>query len=128
METPPDTDAHLAGAIKRFLWRVLAVGHNRAELLMVEIQEEQIRAQVTMFLAAGVAVFGLLATMTVTAVIACAFASHLLLTLGILAAFYCIGTFIFYVRLMRMLRRSDRFTATREQFEKDRECLEKRAT
>lgn len=128
METPPDTDAHLAGAIKRFLWRLIAVGQNRAELLMVEIQEEQVRAQVIMFLAAGVSVFGLLATMTVTAVIACAFASHLLLALGILAAFYCIGALIFYAKLMRLLRRTDRFTATREQFEKDRECLEKRAT
>ena len=128
METPPDTDAHLAGAIKRLLWRVITVSHNRAELLMVEMQEEQARAQEVMFLAAGAAVFGMLATVTVTAVIACAFASHLLLALGILAAFYCIGALVFYVKLTRMLHRWERFTATREQFERDSECLEKRAT
>ena len=128
METPPDTHAHLAGAIKRLLSRVIAAGTNRAELLMVEMQEEQARAQEVMFLAAGVAVFGVLATMTVTAVIACAFASHLLLALGVLAVFYCIGAVIFYVKLSQMLRHWDKFTATREQFEKDRECLEKRAT
>ena len=128
METPPDTDAHLAGAMKRLLWRAIAVGHNRAELLMIEMQEERARAQTIMLLAAGASVFGMLAIVTVTALIACAFVSHLLLALGILTAFYCIGALFFGVRIMRLLRRADRFTATREQFERDRECLEKKVT
>jgi uncharacterized membrane protein YqjE len=126
MDTPPETDAHLAGAVKRILWRLMAVSHNRAELLMVEMHEERTRGQMIIFLGAGVAVFGILAILTVTAVIACAFARHLLLALGVLAAFYCIGAFFFYVKLARMLRRWEPFTSTRDQIDRDRECLEKR--
>jgi len=126
MDTPPETDGHLTGAVKRVLWRLIAIGHNRVELLMVEMQEERARAQAIIFLSAGVAVFGMLATLTVTAVIACACASHLLLTLGILAAFYCIGALFFYVKLSRMLQHWDTFTRSREQFDRDRECLGKR--
>ncbi|HEV2456523.1 MAG TPA: phage holin family protein [Verrucomicrobiae bacterium] len=127
METPPDTDENLAGAVKRVLWRLMAVGRNRAELLMVEFQEERARALVVVFLGAGVAVFGTLALFTVTAVIACAFPSHLLLTLGVLAAGYGLGALLFYLKLLRMLSHWETFTGTREQFERDRECLEKKA-
>jgi uncharacterized membrane protein YqjE len=125
MDTPPETDAHLAGALKRILWRLMAVGHNRAELLLVEAQEERARAQMAIFLGAGMALFVALATLMVTAVIVCIFAAHLLLAMGVLAVFYCLGAVFFYVRLSRMLRRWETFTETREQFEKDRECLEK---
>jgi uncharacterized membrane protein YqjE len=125
MDTPPDTDAHLAGALKRMLWRLMAVGHNRAELLVVEALEERARAQMAIFLGAGLALFVALATLLVTAVIVCIFVAHLLLALGVLAAFYCIGAVFFYVKLSRMLRRWETFTETREQFERDRECLEK---
>lgn len=125
MDTTHDTDANLAGAVKKVLWRLMAVGQNRAELLMVEMQEERARAQVVIFLGLGIAVFGLLATLTVTAVIACAFASHLLLALGVLAGVYGIATVLFYLKLSRMLSRWEGFTGTREQFEKDGECLKK---
>jgi len=128
MDTPPETDAHLAGAVKRVLWRLMAIGHNRVELLMAEMQEERARAQLIVFMSAGVAVFGMLAVLMVTAVIACAFASHLLLTLGVLAAFYCLGALFFYVKLSRILKRWESFTDSREQFERDRECLGKRVT
>jgi len=128
METPPETDAHLAGAIRRLLWQVIAIGHNRAELLIVEMQEERARAQEMVFLAAGISVFGVLAILSLTAVVACACVSHLLLALGLLTAFYCLGALFFYLKLVRMLRHWDAFTATRAQIEKDRECLEKRAT
>ncbi|HEY1790285.1 MAG TPA: phage holin family protein [Verrucomicrobiae bacterium] len=126
MDLPPETDAHLAGAIKKILWRLMAVGHNRAELLMVEMHEERVRAQMVIFAGGAMAIFAALAILTVTALIACAFASHLLLTLGVLAAFYCIGAVFFYVMLSRMLRQWETFTGTREQFERDRECLEKK--
>jgi uncharacterized membrane protein YqjE len=126
METPPETDAHLAGAVKRILWRLMAIGQNRAELLMVEVHEERARAQMVIFLGIGMAIFAALAILTITAVIACTFADHLLLVLGILAAFYCIGSAFFYVKLSRMLRHWETFTGTREQFERDRECLEKK--
>ena len=128
METPPDTDAHLAGAIKKILWRLVAVGHNRAELFMVEMQEERARAQTIVFLAVGISVFGVLTVLTLTAVVACACASHLLLALGLLTGFYFLGALFFYVKLMRVLRRWEAFNASRDQIEKDREWLQKIAT
>lgn len=128
MESPPDTNEHLAGAIKRLLWRVMAVGQNRAELLMVEMQEERARAQVIVFLAAGIAVFGILACFTLTALIVCACVSHLLLALGLIAGFYGLCAFVLYLKLSNMLRHWETLSSTREQFEKDRECLEKATT
>jgi uncharacterized membrane protein YqjE len=126
MDTAPETDANLAGAVKKVLWRLMAVGQNRAELLMVEMQEERARALMMIFLGGSVAAFGLLATLTLTALIVCAFANHLLLVLGLLTAFYGIGAVFFYVKLSRMLSRWETFTVTREQFERDRECLVKK--
>jgi uncharacterized membrane protein YqjE len=126
METSPETDAHLSGAVKRILWRLMAIGHNRAELLMAEVHEERVRAQMVILFGVGMAVLAALAILTVTALIACAFADHLLLALGVLAAFYFIGAVFFYVKLSRMLRNWETFTGTREQFERDRECLEKK--
>jgi len=104
----------------------MAMGHNRAELLMVEVREERARAQMIIFVGGAMALFAALAILTVTALIACAFADHLLLALGVLAAFYCISALVLYVKLSQLLRHWETFTGTREQFERDRECLEKK--
>ena len=128
MDTPHETDANLAGAVKRVLWRLMAVGQNRVELLMVEMQEERACAQAAIFLGVGVTAFGMLATLTLTALIICAFANRLLLVLGVLTAFYAIAALCFYVKLSRMLSRWEALTGTREQFERDRECLERKHT
>lgn len=105
----------------------MAIGQNRAELLMVEMQEERARALVVVLLGACVAAFGMLAALTLTALIVCAFASHLLLVLGVLTVVYGIGAALFCVKLSQILSHWDGFTATREQFERDREFLEKKA-
>ncbi|MGH7939575.1 MAG: phage holin family protein, partial [Limisphaerales bacterium] len=128
MDTAPDTDGNLACAFKRVLWRLIAIGHNRAELLMLEMQQERACAQVLVFLGAGIAVFGGLALVTITALIACAFASHLLLVLGILAGVYCLGAIFCYSKLSKLLQHWEAFTGTRQQFERDRECWEKQVT
>jgi uncharacterized membrane protein YqjE len=125
METPPETEADLAGAAKRVAWRLLAICHNRAELLMVEMQEERERARVIVFLAAAVAVLGLLAGITVTAVIACAAGSHIFTALIILAILYTVGAVFFYLKLAQLKRDWETLPGTREQLEKDRECFEK---
>lgn len=125
METPLETDGNLAGAVRKILRRLVAVGHNRAELLIVEVQEQSARAQKVFFLGAGIVAFGMLAMLTVTALIACAFAHRLLLALGILTGVYALSALIFYVMLSRLLRRWDAFAGTREQFERDCECLQK---
>jgi|HubBroStandDraft_2_1064218.scaffolds.fasta_scaffold87525_2 uncharacterized membrane protein YqjE len=125
METPPETEADLAGATKRVAWRLLAICHNRAELLMVEMQEERERARAIIILASTIAVLGLLAGGTITALIVCAAGAHMLLALIILAILYTAGAVIFYLKLDNMKRDWEPLSGTREQLEKDRECFEK---
>jgi uncharacterized membrane protein YqjE len=128
METAPETNSNLADATKRVGWRLLAMAHNRAELLMVEIQEERERAQLVIFAAAGIGVFGLLAGITITAAVACAAPDHVLLTLSLLAAFYTGAAAFCYWILARLRREWETMPQTREQLRKDRECLEKKLT
>lgn len=128
METAPESDSNLADATKRVGWRVLAMVHNRAELLMVEIQEERERARLVIFAAVGMSVFGLLAGITITAAVACAAPEHLLLTLSLFAAFYTGAAVFCYWMLARWRRGWEALPDTREQLQKDRECLEKNLT
>jgi uncharacterized membrane protein YqjE len=125
MENPPETDSNLAGAAKRVALRLLTIGHNRAELLMVEIQEERERARAIVFLASIIAVLGLLAGITITALIVCAAGNHALIALAILAVVYAGGAVFFYFKLMGLQEHWESLSGTREQLEKDRECFEK---
>lgn len=125
METPPDTEIHLADTIKRIAWRLMAIVHNRTDLLMVEIQEERERARAMVILAAGAAFLGLLGAITLTAVIAIAAGPHYFLALIIMTACYLGGALIFYLKLSHLQRDWELLSGTREQLEKDRACLEK---
>jgi uncharacterized membrane protein YqjE len=125
METPPETEFNLAGATKRVAWRLLAICHNRADLLMVEIQEERERAQMIVFLASAIAVLGLLAGITITALIACAAGSHVVLALIIMSVIYTCGAVFFYLKLSNIQKDWESLSGTRDQLEKDRECFEK---
>lgn len=125
MERPPEIDSSLAGATQRIAWRVLAICHNRAELLMVEIQEERERARLVIFLAGAVGILGLLAGITITAAIACAAGAHILLALIIMSVVYLGVVVALSLKLSQMLRHWETLPDSREQLQKDRECLEK---
>jgi uncharacterized membrane protein YqjE len=124
METPAETNPGLTGSAKRVAWRLLAICNNRAELLMVEIQEERERALLVVRLVSAVAVLGLLAGITVTAVIACAAGTHLLTALIVLAVIYIAGTVFFLLKLVQLQRNWEALSSMRDQLQKDRECLE----
>jgi uncharacterized membrane protein YqjE len=125
METPPETDPDLAGTTKRVAWRLLAICHNRAELVMVEMQEERERARAIIILASAIAVLGLLAGITITALIACAAGTHIFTALVILAIVYTGAAVFFYLKLTQLQRDWEPLAGTREQLQKDRECFEK---
>ena len=58
MEEPSDHPPGLFGSLRR-LWRtILATAHNRAELLLVELEEERRRAVEALLLTMAVAVLG----------------------------------------------------------------------
>jgi uncharacterized membrane protein YqjE len=116
----------LATTSKQFVRRLATIGENRLELLAVEIQEERERILHAFLLALGVAAFGLLAGVTLTAGIA-----YLLwawspgAVLFSLTAIYAGAGIYLHRRLTGLLRDWQTLAASLDQFRKDRECLEK---
>ncbi len=129
MEPPPANTGQLAETSKRFARRLLTIGENRFELLMVEVQEERERLLHAILLALGVATFGLLAGAALTGAIVVLFwelspvAALLALTGLYGAAAVCL-----YRRLTLLLRDWQNLPATLDQLRKDRACLEKNLT
>ncbi len=127
MEMSPETesDLNLTDTAKRVARRLMVVWQNRVELLLLEIQEERERAHLMIIFAVAAAVLGLLAGMTITAIIALAAAPHVLAALIIMAVVYAGGAVFLYFKLTQMQRDWEALSATRDQLKKDRECLEK---
>jgi uncharacterized membrane protein YqjE len=115
----------LADTTKRFARRLLTIGENRLELLMVEVQEERERLLRSFFLALGVAIFGLLAGITLTAAIAVLFwPISPLAALITLACLHGLAALWLQRRLAVLLSNWQIFPANLEQLRKDRLCLE----
>jgi uncharacterized membrane protein YqjE len=129
MESSASSVGQLVETSKRFARRLLTIGENRFELLMVEVQEERERLLRAILLALGVAAFGLLAAIALTATIAVLLWQYLpfavLLTLTCL---YGVTAVCLYRRLTWLLRDWQNLPATLDQFRKDRACLEKNLT
>lgn len=123
----PATEAFppLAAASKQFARRLLTMGENRLELFAVEVQEEREQLLRAIMLALGVATFGLLAGITVTALIAVWLWAWspatvlLLLTLLHASAAYWLNR-----RLKILLAGWHTFTASLDQLRKDRQSVE----
>jgi uncharacterized membrane protein YqjE len=129
MESSASSVGRLGETLKRFARRLLIIGENRLELLMVEVQEERERLLRAILLALGVAAFGLLAAIALTATIAVLLWQYspfaVLLTL---TSLYGTTAVCLYRRLTRLLRDWQNLPATLDQLRKDRACLEKNLT
>jgi uncharacterized membrane protein YqjE len=125
MEAFTPVFAQLGGITKRLTQKMLAMGSNRIELLVVEIQEAKIQILHATLVAAGMAVFGLLTGIACSAMIVVALWSYSpLLALGGLTLLYGIVTILLYLRFDAMRRNWKTFPATLDQLRKDCECLE----
>ncbi len=126
METATGSFKQLAATSRRFAERLLIIGENRLELLTVEVQEERERLLHAFLLALGVAAFGLLAGLTLTAAIVVLLWQYspfaVLLTL---TGLYGVAAVCLYRRLTLLLRDWQTLSATLDQLRKDRACLEK---
>jgi uncharacterized membrane protein YqjE len=126
METATGSFKQLATTSRRFAERLLTIGENRLELLTVEVQEERERLLHAFLLALGVAAFGLLASLTLTAAIVVLLWQYspfaVLLTL---TGLYGVAAVCLYRRLTLLLRDWQTLSATLDQLRKDRACLEK---
>jgi uncharacterized membrane protein YqjE len=116
----------LAATSKHFARRLMTIGENRLELLAVEVQEERERHLHAILLAFGVAAFGLLAGLTLTAAVVILFWawSHVAV-LVTLTALYAAAGICLWRRLAELLRNWQTLSATLDQLRKDRVCLEK---
>jgi uncharacterized membrane protein YqjE len=125
-ETPPDTGVHLAGASRQLAHRLLVIFENRLKLLGVELEEERERLARAFWLVVLIGAFGLMAVVTLTALIVIALWQYdPLVGLLILTIIYAAAAAFFYFRLSRLQREWQTLAATIEQLKKDRECLEK---
>jgi uncharacterized membrane protein YqjE len=126
MEPATDNLGQIGVSAKRFAQRLLTIGENRLELLTVEVQEERERLLHAILLALGVAMFGLLAILTLTAAIVVLLWDHspvaVLLTL---TGLYGAAGVYLYRRLTGLLHDWRTLSATLDQLRKDRACLEK---
>jgi uncharacterized membrane protein YqjE len=126
MEESSASLGELATISKRLARRLLIIGENRLELFRVEVQEESEHLLHAFLLALGVAAFGLLAGMTLTAAIVVLLWdwSHVA-TLLILTVLYGAAGVYFCRRLTGILRDWQTLSASIDQLRKDRACLEK---
>jgi uncharacterized membrane protein YqjE len=126
METASVSFKELATTSRRFAQRLLTIGENRLELLTVEVQEERERLLHAFLLALGVAVFGLLAGITLTAaIVVWLWAYSPVAVLLTLTGLYGVAAVCLYRRLTGLLRDWQTLSATLDQLRKDRACLEK---
>jgi uncharacterized membrane protein YqjE len=126
MEPPLANAGEFLATSKRFLRRLLTIGENRFELLLVEVQEERERLLHAILLALGVGAFGLLAGMALTGVIVVLlWELSRWAALAVLASLYGAAAVCFYRRLSELLRDWQNLPATFDQLRKDRACLEK---
>jgi len=126
MEESAVSFKQLASTSKHFARRLLTIGENRLELLTVEVQEERERLLHAILLALGVVAFGLVAGLTLTAAIVVLLWPYspvaVLLTL---TGLYGVAAVCLYRRLTGLLHDWQTFSATLDQLQKDRVCLEK---
>ena len=129
MEPATDHLGQFGAASKRFARRLLTVGENRLELLMVEVQEERERLLHAILLALGVAAFGLLAGVALTgALVVLLWELSPVAALLVLTSLYGATAVCLYRRLTLLLRDWQNLPATLDQLRKDRACLEKSLT
>ena len=125
METSTVSFNELAATSRTFARRLWTIGENRLELLAVEVQEERERLLHAFLLALGVATFGLLAGLTLTAALVVWLWAWPLTVLLTLTAIYGAAGICLYRRLTRLLHDWQTLSASLDQLRKDRACLEK---
>lgn len=126
MEPATISLGQFAASARRFVRRLLTIGENRLELLMVEVQEQRERLLHAILLALGIAAFGLLAGVTLTgAVVVLLWEVSPLAVFLALTVLYAAAAVFLYRRLTQLLRDWKSLPATLDQIRKDRECLEK---
>lgn len=129
MEPATPNLAQLGIHSKRIATRLLAIGENRLELLLVEMQEERNQLLQALVLVLGVAAFVFLAGVALTImIVVLLWEQSPIWALVVLASLYAAIAVLLYRRFAALRRDWRTLPATFDQIRKDRECLEKRLT
>ena len=120
-----DNDAPgIQAAAERLLRTVVAVVHNRVELLVVEAQEAQLRLFSLLLVIAATIMCGLMTqVMLALAIVLAVGQEHRVAAAAVITGFYLLATSIFYWRLRIKLKNWSAFSATQAELRKDREWL-----
>jgi uncharacterized membrane protein YqjE len=121
MESSASSAGQFVARSRRFARRLLTIGENRLELLLVEVQEERERLLRAILLALGVAAFGLLAAIALSgAIVVLLWPYSPVAILLTLTGLYGVAAVWLYRRLTRLLRNWQNLPATLDQLRKDR--------
>jgi uncharacterized membrane protein YqjE len=125
MEPATDNAGQFSASSKHFARRLLTIGENRLELLMLEVEEERERLLHAILLVLGVAVFGFLAGVALTvAIVVLLWKISPVAVLLVLTSLYAAIAVYLYRRFTVLQRNWKPLPATLGQFRKDRACLE----
>jgi uncharacterized membrane protein YqjE len=113
----------LATTSKQFVRRLATIGENRLELLAVEMQEERERLLHAFLLALGVAAFGLLGGLALTAAIVVMFSAWPVAVLLVFTFIYSAAGVCLYRRLTGLMQNWQMLSASLDQLHQDHECL-----
>ena len=127
MDEPGESRTGTFASLGRLLKTVVAIAHNRFELLLVEAQEERWQFFDTLLLAGVVLILTLMTLMaaTVTIVVLCVRADRLDLVVA-LVLLYLAGTIFSFWRLRSRLKKWAPFSATLAELKKDKACFEEK--
>ena len=125
MEESTASFGQLAASSKKFARRLMIIGENRLELLAVEVQEGRERLLRAFLLALGAAAFGLLAGIALTTLVVVLFWKlSPVFALVLMIILYGTAAVCLYRRLAGLLSNWQTLSATLDQLQKDRACLE----
>lgn len=125
MGDAPQSEGGLLGTVARMLRTLRDVLANRAELFLIEWQEERLRLLDAVLLTLVGAVSAMMALVLVTFLIIMVFwQTHPWLVLGLLILAYAGTAVAAFWTLRSRLRRWQAFPETLEQLKKDRACFE----
>jgi uncharacterized membrane protein YqjE len=126
MAEPTDPPPGLFASLKRFWRTLLAIGQNRLELLLVELDQERRRAVQALLLTLAVGALALMTLIVGTFTVVVLFWENRVAVLLVLSLFYLLATAGAWWKLSRMLHGWSAFSATLAELKKDKAWLEEK--